>query len=89
MARKGGKILRDNFAPNPTEALDVFGMIGKILSFIINYLIAKPIYWLVYGTVGLIYQKGKHPAWFGSVLYTLGFFLLMGFLNKVTSWFLG
>ena len=36
--KRSGKIIRDNFAPNPTESLSVFGIIGKAIGFIINYI---------------------------------------------------
>lgn len=42
-AKTSGKFIRDNYAPNPTESLSVFGIIGKIIGLIINYLIAKPV----------------------------------------------
>ena len=86
--KRSGKFIRDNFAPNPTESLGVFGIIGKVIGFVINYLIAKPVYWLTFGLVGKIYNKEKHPAWFGSVMYTMFFMGIMGLLNIVISLFI-
>ena len=86
-AKTSGKFSRDNYAPNPTESLGVFGIIGKVIGFIINYLIAKPIYWLTFGLVGKIYDKERHPAWLGAVLYTVCFIVIMGLLGVVISLF--
>ena len=85
--KRSGKFIRDNFAPNPTESLGVFGIIGKAIGFIINYLIAKPVYWLTFGLVGKLYNKEKHPAWLGSVMYTALFIGIMGLLGAGISLF--
>ena len=85
--KKSGKFIRDNFAPNPTESLCAFGIIGKVIGFIINYLIAKPVYWLTFGLVGKLYDKEKHPAWLGSIMYTVFFIGIMGLLGTVISLF--
>lgn len=87
-AKTGGKFIRENFAPDPTESLSALGIIGKVIGYIINYLIAKPVYWLAFGLVGMIYNKEKHPAWIGSILYTLIFLGVMGLLGKGISSFL-
>ena len=85
--KRSGKFIRDNFAPNPTESLGVFGVIGKAIGFIINYLIAKPVYWITFGLVGKLYNKEKHPAWLGSVMYTALFIGIMGLLGEGISLF--
>ena len=85
--KRSGKFIRDNFAPNPTESLGVFGVIGKAIGFIINYLIAKPVYWITFGLVGKLYNKEKHPAWLGSVMYTALFIGIMGLLGAGISLF--
>ena len=85
--KRSGKFIRDNFAPNPTESLGVFGVIGKAIGFIINYLIAKPVYWITFGLVGKLYNKEKHPAWLGSVMYTVLFIGIMGLLGAGISLF--
>ena len=68
--KKGGKFLRDNYSPNPTESLCSKGIVGKVLSDIINILILKPIHLLTYFIVGLFYKRDKHSPWIGSLLYT-------------------
>lgn len=83
--RSCGKFIRNNFALDPTKALHVFGMIGKIIGLIINYVIAKPIHWIVFGLVGLVYQKDKHPRWVGALLYTAYFIFVMGLLSMSVS----
>ena len=83
--KKGCKIIRDNFAPDPTEALGIFGKVGKIIGFLFNFLISKPVHWLIFKFVGAICKKGKHPAWVGSVLYTLIFLLAMGLMREGIS----
>ncbi len=85
--KRSGKFIRDNFAPNPTESLGVFGVIGKAIGLIINYLIAKPVYWITFGLVGKLYNKEKHPAWLGSVMYTVLFIGIMGLLGAGISLF--
>ena len=85
--KRSGKFIRDNFAPNPTESLGVFGVIGKAIGFIINYLIAKPVYWITFGLVGKLYNKEKHSAWLGSVMYTVLFIGIMGLLGAGISLF--
>ena len=85
--KRSGKFIRDNFAPNPTESLSVFGIIGKAIGFIINHLIAKPVYWITFGLVGKLYNKEKHPAWLGSVMYTALFIGIMGLLGAGISLF--
>ena len=85
--KRSGKFIRDNFAPNPTESLGVFGVIGNAIGFIINYLIAKPVYWITFGLVGKLYNKEKHPAWLGSVMYTVLFIGIMGLLGAGISLF--
>ena len=85
--KRSGKFIRDNFAPNPTESLGVFGIIGKVIGFAINHLIAKPVYWLTFGLVGKIYNKEKHPAWLGAIMYTVCFIVIMGLLGVAISLF--
>ena len=86
-AKTSGKFIRDNYAPNPTDSLSAFGIIGKIIGFIINYLIAKPVYWLTFWIVGKIYNKDNHPAWVGAVLYTVFFIAIMGLIGAIISLF--
>ena len=85
--KRSGKFIRDNFAPNPTESLGVFGVLGKAIGFIINYLIAKPVYWITFRLVGKLYNKEKHPAWLGSVMYTVLFIGIMVLLGAGISLF--
>lgn len=68
--------IRDRCSPNPTETLGVFGFIGKVLGFIIKYMIAKPIHWLTFAIVGLFYDKRTDKPYKGSSLYTIVFIVV-------------
>ena len=85
ITKTGCKFIRDKFAANPTESLNIFGLMGKFLGYVINYLIAKPIRLLVFGISGLIYKNDKHPTWFGAVIYTLNFLIIMGSISVLMS----
>ena len=64
-------VVRDKCGPNPTAVLNVFGTIGKILSFIINKIIAFPIHLIAFAITGLFYNKRKNSPYKGSFIYTL------------------
>ena len=84
-AKVGGKFIRDNFAPNPTKSFDMLGMLGKILGAIINFFILIIVRPIAFAFSGVFYKKGKHPAWVGSVLYTMFFIGTMGLFGAVIS----
>ncbi len=87
--KRAGGFARDNFAPNPTEALNVFGIIGKVVGFIINYLLKPVIHIIVFMLTGLFYRKGIDSPYKGSLLYTLIFFAVVGLLAKIVSFAVG
>ena len=84
-AKKVGKFVRENCAPNPTESFGVFGMVGKIIGAAINVIISWIVHPVAYEATGTVYKKGKHPAWVGSVLYTLIFIGIMGLIGTGIS----
>lgn len=85
IAQKANKVFRDKAGANPTEGLNVFGFFGKVLGIIINYLIAKPIHFLVYAIVGLFYKKGTHSPYLGMFGYTTVFLLVAGFISIIVK----
>ena len=87
--QSGGKFIRDNLAPNPTEALTFFGLIGKIIGIVLNFFIAILIHVFSFGLVGLIYKRGKHPAWVGSLMYTIVYLSLMGTIGVIITSLVG
>ena len=85
LAQSANKLFRDKAGANPTEGLNVFGFIGKALGIIINYLIAKPIHFLVYAIVGLFYKKGTHSLYLGMFGYTAVFLLVVGIISFIVK----
>ena len=85
--KRSGKFIRDNFAPNPTESLGILGILGKILGAIINFIILIIVRPIAFAFSGAFYKKGEHPAWVGSVLYTVFFICIMGVFGAVISSF--
>ena len=73
--------IRDNFAPNPGAELHRFGSVGKVLGWLFNYLIKKPVQLLTFSLVGLFYRKDRHSPYLGSFLYVLIFILVMGLVS--------
>ena len=63
-------VVRDKCSPDPTKSLGIFGLIGKILGFIINKIIAFPIHLLAFAITGLFYNKRKNSPYKGSFIYT-------------------
>lgn len=83
--KKAGSFAREKFAPNPTKSLDAFGWVGKIIGSALNAVLSRFIHVATYKTTGTIYKKGRHPAWVGSVIYTLVFIGMMGLLSAGVS----
>lgn len=75
-------IFRDRCAPDPTSALKVFGIIGKILAWIIDKLLVKPIHILSFLLAGLFYDKKKDSPYKGMLLYSLMFFAITSFISQ-------
>lgn len=70
-----GVIIRLFFLPNPFELLNTYlflpDIVWRIILFIVDCIIITPfLYWLTFGTVGLMYTAGSLPVW-GSILYTI------------------
>ena len=80
-ASKAGGFARDKFAPNPTKIFDALGWFGKLIGSALKVALSRLVHWGVYRATGSIYKKGKHPAWVGSVIYTLLFIGMMGLLS--------
>ncbi len=64
------------------------GIITSICSFILNYLIEKPLHYLTFTETGIFYSRGSNYA-LGSILYTLfylincaGIFIIMWFYSN-------
>lgn len=70
-------VVRDKCSPNPTKSLGIFGIIGKILGFIINKIIVFPIHLLAFAITGLFYNKRKNSPYKGSFIYTIVSIFLM------------
>ena len=85
--KRSGKFIRDNFAPNPTESFGVLGILGKILGVIVNFIILIIVRPIAFAFSGIFYKKGEHPAWVGSVLYTVFFVGIMGVFGAAISSF--
>ena len=69
--KKFNAVVRDKCSPDPGGALKAFGVIGKILGFIITKIIAFPIHLLAFAITGLFYNKRKDSPYKGSFLYTV------------------
>mgnify|MGYP006973351079 CR=1 FL=1 len=83
--KKFNGVIRDNCSPNPTEALNFFGVIGKVFGSIINYIIAKPIHFIAFALTGLFYNKRKDKPYKGSIIYTIVFIAVMAFVGGMIS----
>ena len=90
--KKFNSVIRDKCSPDPGSALNVFGVIGKILGFIITKIIAFPIHLLAFAITGLFYNKRKDSPYKGSFIYTLASMGLMfivagaiGLIVKLTT----
>ena len=70
IVKKTNSVLRDKLSPDPVNALKVFGVIGKVIGFIIKKIIAFPIHFIVFAITGLFYNKGKDRPCKGSFIYT-------------------
>ena len=67
----------------------MLGTIGKIIGMIFKYLIAKPVHFIVFGIVRLLYKKDRdHPA-VGSIIYTVVFLMAMSLLASFMTMLLG
>ncbi len=75
--KKGNGLLRDKCSPNPTESLNVFGIIGKIIGFIINKILLAPIHLIAFLITGVFYNKETDKPYKGSFMYTASFIMLM------------
>jgi len=66
------KAVRESpIAPSAFSKIENRGFIGKVVSIIGEKLIEKPLHEMTYGVVGTIYNKKKHSAYLGSILYTV------------------
>ncbi|MGN1104770.1 MAG: hypothetical protein ACI4QI_07875 [Candidatus Coproplasma sp.] len=67
---KGGKVVRDKFAPDPLEEVKNTGITGKAIGEVGDSLLEKPIHKASYAMAGLSYDKEKDNPCKGSVTYT-------------------
>ncbi len=67
------------------ELGNAVGIIVSICTFIINYLLEKPLYKFTYTEVGIFYESGTNYA-LGSLLYTL-FYLINCAIISIIIWF--
>lgn len=67
---KGGKVVRDKFAPDPLEEVKNTGITGKVIGEVGDSLLEKPIRNVSYAMTGLGYDKDKDNPCKGSVTYT-------------------
>ena len=72
-------MIRNKYSPNPTEFLNIFGVLGKLLGTLINKMLEKIIHIIAYVMAGLFYNPKRHRAALGSALYTT---IYLG-INKV------
>lgn len=85
MVQKTNSFLRDKLSPDPTKALKVFGIIGKVIGFIINHIIAFPIHLIAFAITGLFYRRGRDIPYKGSFIYTIVFVGVMGIVALIIS----
>lgn len=83
IVKKTNAVLRDKLSPDPADALKVFGVIGKVIGFIIKKIIAFPIHLIAFAIAGLFYNKGKDRPCKGSFIYTGVFIGLMGVVGLI------
>lgn len=83
IVKKTNSVLRDKLSPDPTNALKVFGVIGKVIGFIIKKIVAFPIHLIAFAITGLFYSKGKDRPYKGSFIYTGVFIGLMGVVGVI------
>ena len=81
LVQKTNSKIRDIFAPNPGAEFHRFGSVGKVVGWLFNYLIKKPVHYLTFSLVGLFYRKDRHSPYLGSFLYVLIFILVMGLVS--------
>ena len=81
LVQKGNKILRDKIAPDPGAKFKRYGIAGKVIGWLFDKLIAKPVHLITFAFVGLIYRKDKQTPYVGSYLYVLVFVLVMGLIG--------
>lgn len=77
IVKRGNGFVRNNLCPDPTKPLNIFGVIGKILGFIIKKILCFPIHVLSFLITGLFYDKSKDSPYKGSFLYTATYICLM------------
>lgn len=83
MVKKTNSFLRDKLSPDPAKALKVFGVIGKVIGFIIKKIIAFPVHLIAFAITGLFYNKRKDCPYKGSFIYTGVFIGLMGIVALI------
>ena len=81
LVKKTNSIIRDKYAPDPGAEFHRFGSVGKVVGWLFNYLIKKPVQLLTFSLVGLFYRKDRHSPFLGSFLYVLIFILVMGLVS--------
>lgn len=86
--KKAGKITRDNFSPDPFKELNEKGIIGKCANKLGNKMIDKPVKDLAFYGAGTIYKPKKHNPAFGSILYNLFYFSILGLIPMLIKFIL-
>lgn len=70
--KKVGCVVRDKISPDFGAIFSSnFGFLGEVIAFIFKYFIAKPLHFLTFAIVGLVYNKKNDSPYKGSALYTV------------------
>ena len=85
MMKSFNKQVRNKVAPQPSKELEQFGIIGKLLGLLLDYLLVKPIHFFVFNFVGLFYRKGKDSVYVGMFAYTAVSIFVMFIVCKFIS----
>ena len=83
--RKVNKTVREKSRPNPFSPFKDKGMIGKIIDFVGNKLIKRPIHKLSYKLVGKNYDSRYDSPFKGSILYSLYDYIIYALLLIIIS----
>ena len=70
--KKVGCFARDKISPDFGAIFSsVFGFFGKVIAFIFKHIIVKPLHFLTFTIVGLVYNKKNDSPYKGCALYTV------------------
>lgn len=60
---------------------------GVLFSALFNKALEKPVHELSFSMAGTVYDKKRHPAWLGSIIYSIMFIIVMGLVGVFVSIF--